>query len=233
MAELLVTMAISSIVTLTLFSMVGQSSESYQQAQRGVNAIGQARAFIQFFERELSSRLPGTPLLYEKAGGDGSAASDRIAFFRAISIDEQDAANPGDINTSDYYLAYSVDHGAAESPKLFRGLLKPAESQALLESGALPGFPPANPLAAEPMVPNVLSFTAQPKFFQGNPARPIDWTSGSPSPPTLIELTIRFIDDSAAARFRTRADWERLATAPRREEQKLIRTFSRTISIAK
>jgi hypothetical protein len=233
MAELLVTMAISSIVTFTLFSLVGQSSESYQQAQRGVNAISQARAFIQFFERELSTRLPDTPLLYEKAGGHGAPASDRIAFFRTMSIDEQDPTNPGDINTSDYYLAYSADHAAAESPKLFRGVLKPAETQALLESGSLPGFPPVNPLTDEPMVPNVLSFTAQPKFFQGNPARPVDWTPGSPVPPTLIELTIRFIDDASAARFRTRADWERLATAPRREERKLIRTFTRTISIAK
>ena len=69
MIELLVAMAITSIIMVTLFSLVGQSTTSYTQTQRAVNAVSQARAFIQFFDRELSTRLPGTPMIHNRKSG--------------------------------------------------------------------------------------------------------------------------------------------------------------------
>lgn len=233
MIELLVSMAISSVILLTLFFLVGQSTEGYTQTQRAVNTISQARAFMQFFDRELSTRLPGTPLMHEAGTGSGATASEKIAFVRAVSTDEELTANPGDLNTAHYYVAYSADGTNAESPKLFRGTLKPAETQALLESATNPAFPTANPVLDEPIVPNVLAFSAKPRYLAGNPAKPTDWTAASPSPPSVIELTIRFIDDSSAQRFRTRTEWDRLATSPRVDEEKFIRTFTRIIAIAK
>ena len=233
MVELLISMAITSMIMLALFSLVGQSTDSYTRTQRAVNTVSQARAFIQFFGRELSTRLPGTPMVHEKATGNGVVeASDKIAFVRAVSSDEQQAAKPGDLNLISYRVAFSQDTTNVESPKLFRAARNPALTQTFLETAGTPAFPAAAALD-EPIVANVIGFTAKPRFYSGLPPVLTDWTATSPQPPSLIELNIRFIDDSTARRFKTRAEWDRIATSPRENERQFIRTFTRTIAIAK
>ena len=224
MIELLVSMAITSVIMIVLFSLVGHSTDSYTQTQRAVNSVSQARAFMQFFGREISTRLPATPLMHETG---------EIAFVRAVSMDEENAENPGDLNTSYYYVDYSSDGTDEESPKLFRGVLNPIDTQSLITAGSTPPLPAAKPGTDEPIVPNVIGFEAKPKFYTGDPAKPEDWTTASPQPPSLIELTITFIDDSSAQRFRTRSEWSRLATSPRDNERQMIRTFTRSIALAK
>jgi type II secretory pathway pseudopilin PulG len=231
MIELLIAMAITSIIMLALFSLVGQSTDSYTRTQRAVNTLSQARAFIQFFGRELSTRLPGTALIHEKGSGGGVEASEKIAFIRAVSNDEQQSATPGDLNLVSYRVAFSQDSPNVESPKLFRAARNPVETQAVLENPSTPSFPADNPALDEPIVANVLGFTAKPRFRSG--AELQDWTETSPEPPSVIDLTIRFIDDSSAQRYKTRAEWDRLADSPRDSEKQLIRTFTRSIAIAK
>ena len=231
MIELLVGMAITSILMVALFALVGQSTDSYTRTQRAVNTISQARAFIQFFGRELSTRLPRTPLIHEAGSGEGVEASDKIAFIRAISPDEQQAATPGDLNLVSYRVAFTQDAPNLESPKLFRAARNPKLTQTFLETPGTPAFPADDPALDEPIVANVIGFTAKPRFRSG--AQLQDWTETSPAPPSVIELTIRFIDDSSAQRFRTRAEWDRLADSPRDQEIQLIRTFTRSIAIAK
>jgi type II secretory pathway pseudopilin PulG len=233
MVELLVAMAITSVLMVVLFSLVGQSTAGYTQTQRAVNTISQARAFIQFFGRELSTRLPDTPMIHETGSGSGVEASEKIAFVRAISIDEQQSATPGDLNLVYYYIAFSADGANAESPKLFRGTLNPADTQTVLSNPGTPSFPTANPAIEEPIVPNVLNFTAKPRYYSGSPPALTDWTASSPERPSVIELTIKFIDDSSAQRFKTRAEWNRLADTPRDSEIQLIRSFTHSIAIAK
>lgn len=233
MVELLVAMAITSAIMLALFSLVGESTASYTRTQRAVNSLSQARAFMQFFAREVSTRLPSTTLLHETGSGMGVQASEKIAFVRAVSPDGELAADPGDLNTCYYYVEYSADGTSGESPKLFRGVLGPADTQTIIAAAGTPAFPAQAPGADEPIVPNVVGFAAKPRYYAGDPAAPVDWTAASPQPPSLVEITITFIDDSSAQRYRTRADWERLATSPRESEKQLLRTFTRTIAIAK
>ena len=231
MVELLIAMAITSVIMLALFSLVGQSTDSYTRTQRAVNTVSQARAFIQFFGRELSTRLPGTPMLHQKGSGGGVEASGKIAFVRAVSSDEQQAASPGDLNLVSYRLAFTRDTPGAESPKLFRAARNQELTQTFLETPGTHPFPADEPALDEPIVANVIGFTAQPRFESGTGLE--DWTETSPGPPSVIELSIRFLDDSSAQRFRSRADWDRLADSPRDSELQLIRTFTRTIAIAK
>ncbi|MFM2199863.1 MAG: hypothetical protein RLZZ505_3295 [Verrucomicrobiota bacterium] len=233
MVELLIAMAITSIIMLALFSMVGASTDSYTRTQRAVNTISQARAFIQFFGSELSTRLPGTPLVHEKGSGSGVESSDQIAFVRTLSNDEQQAEKPGDLNLVSYRVAFSQDTASTESPKLFRAARDPALTQSFLENPGTPDFPPDDPALDEPIVANVIGFAARPRHYSGSPPVLADWTGNPLQPPSVIELTIRFIDDSTAQRFKTRAEWNRLATAPRENELAHIRTFTRTIAIAK
>lgn len=233
MIELLVSMAITSVIMIALFSLVGQSTDSYTRTQRAVNTLSQARAFIQFFGRELSTCLPGTSMMHETGTGEGVEASGKIAFVRTLSNDEQQAATPGDLNLVSYRVAFTEDTLNAESPKLFRAARNPEETQNFLETPGAPSFPADDPARDEPIVANVIGFTAQPRFYSGSPPVLQDWNTTSPELPSVIELTIRFLDDASAQRFRTRAEWERLADSPRDSEIQLIRTFTRTFAIAK
>lgn len=234
MIELLVAMAITSIIMVTLFSLVGQSTTSYTQTQRAVNSVSQARAFIQFFDREISTRLPGTPLLHE------SESSDRLAFVRALTADESNDEDPGDLGTSIYYVDFSDDGTRGESPKLFRKNLGPEETQDLIEEGSTPAFPATDPSTDEQIIPNVLTFLATPMYRDSATGDLEEWddtpdpiTGEAKDPPSVIELSITFIADSSAQRFKTRSEWTRLTTSPRDSELELIRTFTRNIAIAK
>lgn len=226
-------MAITAVVTIALFTLVGQSTDSYAQTQRAVNTLSQARAFVHFFEREISTRLPGMPLLHQVGVGGSPDSADKIAFVRTLSFDEQNEATPGDLGTSAYYVAFTADRSNTVSPKLFRISLNPADTQTLLESPATPDFPAPNPDTDEAIVSHVLDFRAVPKFHDPVTGELVDWQENSPAPPSIIALSIRFIDDAAAQRFTSQADWNRIATNPRDNEHQFIRSFSRIISIAK
>lgn len=226
-------MAITSVIMITLFTLVGQSTASYTQTQRAVNAVSEARAFVQFFDRELSTRLPGTPLIHEEKSGPDPSDSACIAFVRVISSNEPYEDDPGDLSTSIYYVDFSRDGASDISPKLFRKSLGPEDTQSLIESGSNPVFPQIDPTEDEPIIPNILSFKATPMFRDATRGELKEWESTSPEPPSVIELTFTFVDDSSAQRFRTKTEWNRLANAPRDSERQLVRTFARNIPIAK
>lgn len=233
LVELQVAMAITSVITILLFTLVGQSTASYGQTQRAVNTLSQARAFVQFFERELSTHLPGTPIIHEGGALGSPESSDKIAFVRSLSRYEQDASTPGDLGTSAYYVAFTSDRGTSVSPKLFRKTLNPVETQALIEPASAPSIPDPDPLTDEVIIDNILSFRAIPQFHDPATGELVDWDETSPEEPTTIALTIQFIDESSAMRFSSEAEWNRLATNPRDNERQLIRTFTRLILISK
>ncbi|MFK7851257.1 MAG: type II secretion system protein J [Akkermansiaceae bacterium] len=229
--EVLVAMAITSVIMIALFSLVGQSTDSYTRTQRAVNTISQARAFMQFFEEEITKGLPGTPVIHESNSAEGPTFSDKIAFVRTIPIDAQNPATPGDLGTTFYYVAFSEDKGSGVSPKLFRKILPPDETLEFIESVPTPVFPDEEPNSDEPIIHNILSFEARLKFLNPDTREFEDWAQDSPQPPSRTVLTIRFIDDSSSQRFTSESEWNRLATSPRETEVPLIRTFTRTLPL--
>lgn len=231
LVEVLVAMAITSMIMVALFTLVGQSTSSYTQTQRAVNALSQARAFMHFFEEEITKGLPGTPVIHETNTSVGPTFSDKIAFVRTVPIDAQDPASPGDLGTTYYYVAFSPDKGSGVSPKLFRKILPPGETQSFIESAPTPSFPDPDVSEDEPIVHNILSFEARLKFLDPDTREFEDWTAESPVNPSRIILTISFIDDSSSQRFTTESEWNRLANSPRDHEEGLIRTFTRTLPL--
>lgn len=240
MMELLVSMAITSILMITLLSLVGQSTDSYTRTQKAVNSLSQARAFMQFFEKEISTNLPDTHLLYEKTENSSQESpvnSDKLLFIRTLSTDEETDTDPGDIGTTHYYVAITADRGSAVSPKLYRQILGSEKTQELIEAGDGIAFPAQNPSGAtdpdEPLVYNVIDFTAQPKYRDSTGAL-LEWDDTLDEAPVVIDLTIRFVDDSTGERFKTKAKWDALAqdaTDTDSANYSLIQTFSRTIAI--
>lgn len=228
--ELLTSMAISSIILLFLFGLINQSSITYQSSQSAVNTLAEARAFFHFFESDLSSRLPNTPLLSEVS----PAGFDKIGVIRAKSFDEPPAsATPdSDLRSSMFYVAYTPDFAGTVSPKLFRSYLNATQTQALLDTSATPTIPPGDPTVDEPLIFNVVSFKAQPKFLNSS-GNPENWLPSSNADPAFIDVTIEIIDDATAARYRTQASWSELLNPTSNSRRQAVRTFARTIQLAR
>lgn len=228
--ELLTSMAISSIILLFLFGLINQSSITYKTSQSAINTLSEARAFFHFFETDLSSRLPSTPLLSEVTAN----AFDRIGLIRAKSFDEPVAMNQpdSDLRSSIYYVAFTQDFAGTISPKLFRGYLNATQTQTLLESSSAPTFPAGDPTVDEPLVYNVVSFKAEPKQYN-LAGQPETWTPSSGRPPAFVEVTLDLVDDSTAARYRSQGSWAQLLDPASLDRRQAVRSYTQTIQLAK
>ena len=203
-----------------------QSSSTYQETQRAVTTLSDARSFLKFFENELSSRMPGTPVLFET-----TTATDKIGFIRAQSYDEQKITE-GDLQTAIYYTAFTADSKGAGSPKLFRHSLDAKETQDLIETTGTPAMPSIDPTTDEPILYNVVTFKAQPKYYDTS-GRPQDWTPASSEKPALVEVTVGVVDDSTAARYQAEPSWAKLRDSNNTDAKKYVRTYTRTILLSK
>lgn len=231
--EVIVTMAITSVLLVTLAALIYQTTDGYAHAQRSVSHMSQARAFIQLFETELSVRLPDTPIVHQSFSAGEAENSDQIAFVRTRSFDEQHLEIPGDLATSCYYVAFIEDSEQRTIPKLFRKILNPAETQNLLEAGEKAGFPELDPTEDEPVIDSVVSFHATPMYRNADTGDDEAWDQTINLPPTHIELGIRTLDESYSRRFTTQAAWNRLVISPTKHELQMIRSVSHRISIGK
>jgi len=241
MIELLVAMAITSVITIALLSLVGNTTEGYTRTQRAVNSLSQARSFIRFFEGEIGNHLPSSFfVLVSSDSFIGPESSDKLAFIRVLSPEIQDAfentplpanSDPGDLGAVAYYADYLPTADGLAIPALFRKELGPTATQEILEAGSSASLPSPDPATDEAIVLNLIEFQIQPKIYNSTGVLE-DWETDSPESPDILELTIRFLDDSSAQRFKTRAEWNRLATNPRDQEKSLIRSFTRIFPLA-
>ncbi len=226
LVELLASIAIASILMIVLLGFMQQSSSTYQETQRAVTTLSDARSFLKFFEDELSSRLPGSLVLFES-----SSQSDKIGFIRAQSYDEQKVTE-GDLQTVIYYVEATQDGKGFVSPKLFRHSLDPQKTQGLIETTGTPTMPATNTTTDEPILYNVVTFKARPKYYDTSGA-PQDWNPSSSEKPSLVEVTVSVIDDSTAARYQAEPAWAKLRDSNNSDAKKYVRTYTRTILLSK
>jgi len=231
--ELLVAMTITSVIVLVLLNIVSQSSATYTNTLRAVNSISESRSFLYFIDTELSSRLPGTPLIHQAGKGDDPTSSDKLAFIRALTVAERNANAGGDLGTSVYYVAFSPSSGNAVIPRLHRKILSPSETQSLLENQGDSTLLSPDIINDEIILDNILSFKAQQKVINPVTGELENWIEATTQSTVAIELTIRFIDESYARRLTTTDDWNSIATSPKDIELPYIRNYSRTISVKK
>ena len=220
LVELLVAMTIASVVLLAVFGLVDQSSNSYRDTRRQTTVLADARAFLQFFESDLRSRQPGTPYLHLGIGG-----SVAIAFIRTRSYDERGPDDLGDLSTPIYYVALTHD-GSGLAPRLFRRSIGPEETQEILESGPTPALPPIDPEIDEPVLHNVLHFSATP-LRRDRETRQLVPLSEPGQRPEAVAVRITLLDDHAASRLTTAEDWENLGSGESTLARQ-ARTFRRT-----
>jgi prepilin-type N-terminal cleavage/methylation domain-containing protein len=231
--ELIVTMAITSILLIALAALVSQSTDAYSLSQRSLDHLSQSRAFVQIFQSELSLRLPDTPLVYHASNRATAMDSDEIIFVRTIPSGEQRPDSKGDISASYYYVAFAEGANQGVVPKLFRKILTSKETQDFIEAGNSAAFPEIDPILDEHILDSVISFQAIPMYLDPITGNEEQWNESIKHEPSHVRLTIRTIDESSSRRYVNEAEWKRLAISPKESERQMIRTVSCNLTIGK
>lgn len=225
LVELLLTMGISAILLVTLAILAAQSARSFAMARRNTDQMSGARALIHLLEHELSTRLPGSPLMC--SGGK----PDRIAWIRLVSPHEEKAGDPGDLATYFYYLHQVEEANGSISQKLFRKCIGPAGTQRILEGDDPSLRPEPEPETDEIVLEQVLGFSMTPVYFDPSTQKLETWDESSPVPAERLKMRLKLIDEAATKGFSNGEDWSRAADSPNPDELPHIRTFSHTFDL--
>ena len=218
LVELLTAMAITSILMLALFSIVGQSSTNYRISQRKVTTLADSRALFHFLENEIASRLTNTKFFLQTS----SANQSEFAFIR--TRDAQDSNATGDLSATIYYVAFTADDNNSGSPKLYRRTLDGTATQKLIEAGDAATFPTYDPSTDDPIAYNILRFDA--KAQQRNALGEWEpWSQTAGTAPEMIELTLEIIDDFSSQRIPQQAQWTALAESTDSKKREAVRRY--------
>jgi prepilin-type N-terminal cleavage/methylation domain-containing protein len=224
LVELLMAMAITSILMLTLFGIVGQTSTNYRLTQRKVSTLADSRSLFHFLDDDIASRVANTRFFLQT----GTSNQSEFAFVR--TRDSQDSNDTGDLDTSIYYVAFTADDANSGSPKLFRRTLGGADTQKLLEQGNTAAFPTVDPEIDEPLAYHVLRFSIEAK--QRDPAGHWQaWDKTAGTSPSLLEITFEVLDDLNAQRLPQEGQWTALAQSTEPQKREAVRRHIHRITL--
>ena len=216
LVELLTAMAVTAMLMIALFSLVGQSSTNYRISQRKVTTLADLRSLFHFMDNDLSSRLEGTRFFLRT----NPAQQSEFCFIR--TRDSQESNATGDLMACVYYISFSADDRNSSSPKLFRRTLSGAATQQLLDGGQTAPFPSYDPATDDPIAYNILNFQVigQQRDATGN------WQTWNPqleTTPERIEITLDLIDDFTAQRLNTESQWLALSRSTDLKQREAVK----------
>ncbi len=157
--ELLVTMAIGSVLLLVAAAMLGRAGDSYSQGSGSVGAEREARAVLTQMRDDFGKAVWHRDTVFE-AGGEGWRRA-RTGFLALQPEDAQSAeGRSGDLCAVHYYVK-DIEVGSSTVRCLMRGFRESGEVFPALKAGSLtPLF--AEKDTDEPVAFGVLSFEATP-----------------------------------------------------------------------
>lgn len=203
--ELMVSMAVGSILLLAAASLLGSSGDNYERIGSGVAAEREARALITRLTSDLSAATFHKDAVFEKSAASWPA--DRIGFLSLQPADAQsDAGRIGDLCAVNYYLKdLSINGDSIRC--LMRGFRESKDTFEALGNDSIPSlFTPMDPVD-EPVAFGVVSFEARPKSRDAS-GKWIDWIPNDISAPEALETRLVVARRGLAARLKTTADWD-------------------------
>jgi prepilin-type N-terminal cleavage/methylation domain-containing protein len=225
LVELLTAVAVTSMMMVALFSIVGQSSTNYRLSQRKVNTLADSRALFHFLENDLASRVADTKFFLQTNPANHS----EFAFIRTRDAQESNAT--GDLSASLYYVAFTNDDANNSSPKLYRRKLDGVATQKLLEAGNAATFPTYDPTTDDPIAYNIVRFEVIAQ--ERDPAgiwKP--WNNALGTAPQVLDIAIELIDDFTAQRFTQESQWLSLAQSTDPKQRETVRRHVHRITLS-
>lgn len=244
--ELVVSMAIVSLLCLLLFSTIDASSNAWTQSDRKLDAFREARAALHIITRDLQAalKLPQNDCFFalQDRGGHGhisvtggkpaTAGHGDCLFFLCA---QPSGISGGDLAIVGYYLSYWEDTGETSgSFKLHRFYRNSSETTALLSDrlkGVLVTFANAegDQDQDEVLARNVIDFDVIP-YRRENGGALTAPTSGWPASeiPAMVEISLSAYDSRSAVRVGTYEDWLKTESPFARQH---LRRFSTKVAL--
>lgn len=202
--ELMVSMAIGSIVLFVAASMLGTAGDSYDRIAGDVASDRDARAAISQLTLDLSSAL-----FHKECAFDTSAKSwpsDSMGFLTLQPLEAQtQVGRIGDVCAVHYYIQ-DITSGGSTVRCLMRGFLESAPTFAALSQTPVPPIFTVSP-ADEIMAFGVVSFEAKPKFRNLDGVL-IDWSPSTNTNPNAIDFKLIVARKDLVSRLTTPAAWD-------------------------
>jgi prepilin-type N-terminal cleavage/methylation domain-containing protein len=253
--EVLVAMAVLSLVLVLLLSVTNNASKLWRANENRVDSYREARAAINTIADDLASLCVSTNTTFfavtPESGSDadlpavatGATASgmnDKLFFLAALPADAQEAGkNKSDLCTIGYFLAYdktSLTGKGVASYNLYRDFRSSDDTFTALETGK--PFSGVNtdtaPTAseAEVLAKNITGFAVQPYTIDAtNPEKLQPFQKSADTPvPDVVEITIKAINNEVAKRFGDKKSaWEDTSSVTRKQSE---RSFTTRIYLA-
>ena len=216
LAELLTAMAVTSLLMIALFSLLGQSSAHYHLSQRHINSLADGRALFHFLENDLASQVAGTTFFLQ-ADANGQT---QMAFVRQRDAAQTDAT--GDLMGCFYYIAFREDEARHGSPTLFRRILDAHATQQWMQAGNAAVLPSPDPLVDEPLAYHVLRWEIR-GLQRDAQGRRQPWDSAPGSAPSDLEILVEMVDERTAQRFKTEQQWKDWANSQDPQKREAVR----------
>jgi prepilin-type N-terminal cleavage/methylation domain-containing protein len=205
--ELMVAVAVSTILILALANILGTTSGVFAETERSVESLRDGRAALGIIRNDMAGQIGpsrGLAVYHERVEG---TLSTRWGFFTAQSAKAQEKSrNPGDLCYVLYYTAVTADGSDRVSRKLFRRFISSLDTLPLLQQE------PFQPPAVDPTVDDVVAFNVLDFRCEFRRRAP---DGGWVEAKTLEEIqsagemtvVLRVVSNAAALNMTSEADW--------------------------
>ena len=243
MLELLVSMAVLSMLIVLLLSMVDNATKMWRLSENRVDAYREARAALNLIASDLASiytstnanftyinRAPATvPTMQPHLDG-------KLFFVTALPVGAQGVDQKSDLCTVGYFAGYdktSLTGKGEASMNLYRFFRPSNETFTALRTGdigdgmsisTVPTFDDAEVLAKNITGFKVVAYSKDPTTA----GKLITFNSAITPMPDVLEITLNAISNDAAKRFTSQSEWE---TTNSITHQQNVRTFTKRVVI--
>lgn len=210
--ELLVAMALLTILVVMLMSMVDNATKLWRSNENRVESYREARAALNLMVNDLKSIYASTnaalfqtnaSAAFEAVGGEG-----QIFFISALPQSAQDTNSRSDLCEVGYFLKYgrsSLSSARESTLSLYRYFRESNQTFSNLVNNA--GCFTHSTTSVELLARNIPHFKATYYSVDSNGSvQP--WTSSASNPvPSFVELQVAAFNNQTAKRLSSQADW--------------------------
>lgn len=201
--ELMVSMAISTIILLLAAALLGSSGQGYGRAADGVACGREGRVAFCQLTADLASAVVHRGEVLDSSSGHG------IGFLSLQSPDAQSGTGRiGDACAVIYQLE-DLPIGGHVRRCLTRSVRESGETLANLRVGQTESLFSGRKEEAEPLAFGVVDFEAIPKSLSTG-GEWTDWEMNDTIPPDALEVTLVIARSELLGRLQTTADWDAL-----------------------
>ena len=210
--ELMVSMAIGSVIVLAAAAMLGNSGTGYERISGGLAAEREARTLIIRLIADLATARFHKDGIIEQSTATWPAARLGCLCLHPTQA-QSEAGSIGDLCAVNYYIK-DLTIGGKTVRCLMRGCRESKETFTALEAdmvGSL--FIPHNP-GDEPVAFGVVAFDVSPKS-RDKSGHLSDWTKNDLTGPDALQVSLVLARRDLAAKLRRPSDWDGVGAAGR------------------